>query len=176
VAAAVVFPRDFFLPDVDDSKRLAAAERVRLFEPIMLGALAVGVGQADHCEIDRLNILNASFLAMSRAIRTLMVRPGHLLVDGNLFRRPVNGDDEVIPFTTLVGGDWRSFSIAAASIIAKVTRDRIMCEFDSVYPGYEFARHKGYATCAHREAIERLGPCPIHRKTFLGGDQLALPL
>jgi ribonuclease HII len=173
VAAAVVFPSSFFLPAVDDSKRLSPGERERLFGLIVRGAVAVGIGQADHEEIDRLNILNATYLAMHRAVGCLPVKPGHLLVDGNRFRQAAEGGS--IPFTTIVGGDALSFSIAAASIVAKVTRDRIMCELDVSYPVYGFARHKGYPTPGHRDVLSRIGPCAVHRRTFLHVKPLPSP-
>ena len=164
VAAAVVFRAGTSIPGVDDSKKLTPRTRAGLFDQIMSRALAVGVGSVDNTVIDGINILNATFLAMDRAVGSLGVRPGHLIIDGNLFRpgRAAAG----IPFTTVVGGDGVCFSIAAASIVAKVTRDRLMEEFDREYPGYGFARHKGYGTSGHREAILRLGICPIHRRSF----------
>jgi ribonuclease HII len=160
VAAAVVMPREFFLPRVDDSKKLSPTVRNELAPLIMEGAVSVGVGIVDHEVIDRINILNATFEAMHRAVENLTVVPEFLLVDGNRYR---GGN---IPYATIVDGDALCFSIAAASIIAKVTRDRIMEEYDVHFPVYGFARHKGYATHAHRLAILRHGVCPIHRRTF----------
>jgi ribonuclease HII len=160
VAAAVVMPPDFFLPRVDDSKKLRAHVRAELAELIKDGALSFGIGVADHEVIDRVNILNATFEAMHRAVGNLSLVPDFLLVDGNRYR---GGE---IPFATIVGGDASCFSIAAASILAKVARDRMMEEYDAEYPMYGFARHKGYATLAHRLAILRHGLCPIHRQTF----------
>lgn len=160
VAAAVIAGGDFFLPEVDDSKKLSAAQRERLYDAILQGALGVGVGSVDHETIDRVNILNATFQAMCIAVNSLPVTPEFLLIDGNRFR---GGE---IPFRTIVGGDELSFSIAAASIVAKVTRDRLMLEYDRKFPGYGFARHKGYGTREHREAIARLGASPIHRRSF----------
>jgi len=160
VAAAVVFPRGVSPPGVRDSKALSPGGRERLFAEIMNLAEGVGVGIVDHVVIDDINILNATFRAMHRAIDALPVRPDHLLVDGNRFA------EAGIPWTTIVGGDALSASIAAASIIAKVTRDRIMTDYDREFPGYGFARHKGYATREHRAAIGRLGFCPIHRRSF----------
>jgi ribonuclease HII len=160
VAAAVIVPEGFFLEEVDDSKCLPAARREALFDLIMSGAGGVGVGVVDHEVIDRINILNATFLAMNTAVRNLPLRPEHLLVDGNRFA------GTTLPFSTIVDGDALSFSIGAASIVAKVTRDRMMADFDRLYPGYGFAEHKGYGTPAHRDAISRLGPCPIHRRSF----------
>jgi ribonuclease HII len=123
-------------------------------------AFGVGVGVVDHEEIDRINILQATFRAMHEAVAALPVRPEHLLVDGNRFA------ECGVPFTTVVDGDALSFSIAAASIVAKVTRDRMMTAFDREYPQYGFARHKGYATPEHRRAIRDHGLCPIHRRSF----------
>lgn len=160
VAAAVVMPPGFFLPAVDDSKKLTARVRSGLADLIRGGAVSVGVGVVSHETIDRINILNATFEAMHRAVGNLSLVPEFLLVDGNRFR---GGG---IPYATVVGGDGLCYSIAAASIIAKVTRDRIMEGYDVKYPLYGFARHKGYATRAHRAAILQYGICPIHRRTF----------
>ncbi len=161
VAAAVIFPPHLTLPGVDDSKKLTPDRREQLFEIIHARALAVGCGVVGHLEIDSINILQATYKAMHLALASLPVTPQHVLVDGNSF--PGTG----IPYTTIVNGDALCHTIAAASIIAKVTRDRLMSESDLLYPGYGFARHKGYGTVAHREALARLGPCPIHRRTFL---------
>ncbi|MFN0158078.1 MAG: ribonuclease HII [Bacteroidota bacterium] len=168
VAAAVIFEPEFFIPEVNDSKQLTPDEREELYAAIMSGATAVGVGIIDHIIIDEINILNATYRAMHAAIRQLAVTPQHLLVDGNRF------DDMGIPFTTIIAGDALSFSIAAASIIAKVTRDRLMVEYDGLYPGYGFAANKGYATKEHRDAIFRLGYCEIHRRSFELKNQLEL--
>lgn len=160
VAAAVVFSPEFFLPEVDDSKKLSAPKREFLFDRIREGAQSVGVGIVDNAIIDEVNILNATFLAMHQAVEHLSIRPDHLLVDGNRFAP--NG----VPYTTLVDGDALSFTIAAASIIAKVTRDRLMRDYEAEFPGYGFGQHKGYGTRQHIEAIARLGFCPIHRRSF----------
>jgi ribonuclease HII len=161
VAAAVVFPKGLVIPGVGDSKMIAPLKREKLFEEIQRQALSTGVGIVEPEKIDEINILNATFLAMHSAVKNLTVQPDHLLVDGNIFR------GSAIPFTTIVDGDALSFTIAAASIIAKVTRDRLMIEYDLRYPGYGFAQHKGYGTKDHREAIIRLGRCPIHRQSFV---------
>jgi ribonuclease HII len=160
VAAAVIVRPGFFLREVNDSKKLTAESRARLHDLIRAGAASVGVGIADHEEIDRVNILNATYEAMHRAVNSLPLTPEYLLIDGNRFR---GGE---IPFSVIVDGDEHCFSIAAASIIAKVTRDRIMEEYDTHFPGYGFSRHKGYGTIQHRQAIARLGLCPIHRRSF----------
>jgi len=171
VAAAVIFPTGTFIPGVDDSKKLTPAARERLIDIVSSGALALGIGIVENDLIDEINILNASFLAMDRAVASLGMRPGHLIVDGNLFR--AGPATRGIPVTTVVGGDAACFSVAAASIVAKVTRDRLMVEHDGRYPGYGFARNKGYGTAEHRAAILRLGLTPIHRRTFchIGSDE-----
>ncbi len=195
VAAAVIVEPSFFLPEVDDSKKLSAAHREALFDQILSGAVGVGVGMVDNMVIDEINILNATMLAMHRAVDNLPAAPEHLLVDGNRFTDEISpchgritsgaGTDldagplsgrRGIPFTTIVRGDSLSFSIAAASIIAKVTRDRLMNGFDEQFPGYGFCHNKGYATRYHREAIARLGFCPIHRRTFHVERQLEMTL
>jgi ribonuclease HII len=163
VAAAVIVSPDFFLPEVDDSKRISPTLREGLFGQILEGATAVGIGIVDHDMIDRVNILNATYEAMHRAVASLPVVPEFLLIDGNRFR------GQNIPFHLIVGGDGCSFSVAAASIIAKVTRDQIMQRYDGEYPGYGFAQHKGYGTPGHLRAILRLGLSPIHRRSFRHG-------
>ncbi|MBM2840324.1 MAG: ribonuclease [Bacteroidetes bacterium] len=168
VAAAVIFPPELFIPEVDDSKVLTGNAREALYTQILKSALAVGVGVIDHATIDEINILNATIKAMQAAIAQLSVLPDHILVDGNHF------DGSSIPFTTIIDGDALCFSIAAASIVAKVTRDRLMTEYDTRFPGYGFAKHKGYATKEHREAIYRLGYCEIHRRSFELNTQLEL--
>lgn len=172
VAAAVVFPHGGIVPElkgVNDSKKLSPAQREFLFDRILAHAAAAGVGVVDSATIDACNILQATFRAMREAISNLGVPPHHLLIDGN--RYPASP----IPFTTIVGGDARCFSIAAASIIAKVTRDRIMRAYDAQYPAYGFARHKGYGTREHYAALRAHGLSPIHRRTFihLGGEPAA---
>jgi len=163
VSAAVILPEDFDCPGITDSKKLSEKKRENLFPLIMEKALAVGVGIADHEEIDRINILQASLLSMKRAVADLGdVSPDYLLIDGKFTI------DSPIDQEAIVKGDSRSISIASASIIAKVTRDRIMVELSLKYPAYEFHRHKGYPTKAHKAAIETHGPCPVHRKSFRG--------
>jgi len=161
VAAAVVLPRDCSIPRLNDSKKLTPERREELFESIHQEAVAVGVGSATHETIDEVNILRATMGAMADAVRELGVEPGHVLIDGGH-----EVPDAAWPQTTVHQGDQRSAPIAAASIVAKVTRDRLMVEMDSVYPGYGFARHKGYGTEDHIAALTRLGPCPIHRMSF----------
>ena len=160
VAAAVILPEGHFIAGVDDSKKLSPAKRALLYERICGEAAAVGTGIVGHQEIDTINILQATFKAMHLALGSLPVRPAHILVDGNRFR------GTGIPFTAIVDGDALCHCIAAASIIAKVTRDRIMVEQDAVFPVYGFARHKGYGTREHLAAIEQYGLCPIHRRSF----------
>ncbi len=160
VAAAVVFGNDKVIEGIGDSKKLSPKKRELLYDEIMERAQAVGIGQVEPLEIDRINILNATYKAMRKAVGRLKLKVEHLLVDG----RPI--PDKIYPQTAIVGGDRLCYSIAAASIVAKVYRDRLMVEYDSVFPGYGFAKHKGYGTKMHREAIIKLKPCPIHRKTF----------
>jgi ribonuclease HII len=162
VAAAVILHPGQTIPGVNDSKKLTERQREKLYPIIMAEAIAVGIGLCDHEEIDRLNILRASLEAMRRAVAALPVAADFLLVDGS-FTVPLE-----IPQQAVIKGDSLSISIAAASIIAKVTRDRLMVEFDLLYPGYGFAGHKGYPSASHRAAIACLGPCPIHRSSFRG--------
>lgn len=168
VAAAVMFPPGTRIRGVRDSKLLSASEREELFETIISRAVAYGVGIADHQVIDAINILQATYCAMRDAVSKLSIAPEYILVDGN------RCCDLGTPLETIVDGDDRCFSVAAASIIAKVTRDRLMVEYDKQYPGYGFAKHKGYATAEHRDAIRRLGLCEIHRRSFTLRSQLDL--
>jgi ribonuclease HII len=161
VAAAVVLPPGARVPGLDDSKKLSEKQRDRLYLRIREIAVAVGVGIAEAGEIDRVNIFQAGRLAMRRAVEALPEPPEHLLVDA----RHVPGFAG--PQENIVRGDSRCASIAAASVIAKVTRDRIMRDYDQLYPGYGFARHKGYGTAAHRRALRLMGRSPIHRKSFV---------
>lgn len=162
VAAAVILPQGFELPGLTDSKQLTEKQRDRFYPLIGAQARAVGIGVATTVEIDRINILQATLLAMQRAIERLSETPDHLLIDG-ITPLPVK-----ISQQTLKKGDSRSLSIAAASVVAKVVRDRIMLSLDRQHPGYGFARHKGYGTVQHRQAIAELGPCRHHRASFAG--------
>jgi ribonuclease HII len=162
VAAAVVLPPGFHDPHVNDSKKLTPARRNRLYHSIYEQALTVGIGIVDAVEIDRINILQASLRAMAIAVGNLAPPPDHLLIDGT-FSIPFQ-----LPQTPIPKGDSLSVSIAAASIVAKVTRDRLMDTYDWHYPHFGFARHKGYPTQDHREAIRVFGCSPIHRRTFKG--------
>ena len=170
VAAAVILPeridRNSLLWKCRDSKQLRPEQREELFLVIQAEAVATGVAEGSVEEVDRLNILQAALLAMSRAVAALKVRPDLCLVDGN---QPFSGGP---PAYAIVKGDSRSLSIAAASILAKVSRDRRMLELDALYPGYGFGRHKGYGTAEHLAALLRHGPCPIHRKSFRGVKEL----
>jgi ribonuclease HII len=160
VAAAVIFTPETHIKGVHDSKQLLAPKREELYELIVRRAQAFGIGIAEVEEIDRINIYHAAVAACVRAVQALSIKPEHVLIDGRRAR------GLTVPQTHIVGGDRKSFCIAAASIIAKVTRDRLMCELDDRYPGYGFARHKGYCTADHFDAIGRLGPSPIHRTSF----------
>ena len=161
VAAACILPPDVEIPGLNDSKKLSEKKREQLFPIIMEKAIAYGIGMASPEEIDRLNILNADMLAMRRAIEALSVPADIAVVDGNVAR------DLPIPAVTVVKGDAKSLSISAASILAKVTRDHICMEDDKKYPEYAIAKHKGYPTKEHMEAVRTHGPSPIHRKSFL---------
>ena len=161
-AAAVILPPGLEIPGLDDSKKLSPKRRETLFDVICASAISWCVASASVEEIDRLNILEADLLAMRRAVDGLSVKADLALIDGNVAR----GFD--IPARAVIKGDALSCSIAAAAILAKVSRDRLCLEHDRLYPGYGFARHKGYGTKEHMDAIRRLGPCPVHRKSFLG--------
>ena len=160
-AAAVILPEGLEDLGLNDSKKLSEKKRDALFDVIKEKAVAWAVASASETEIDAINILNATFLAMKRAAEGLAVRPDLLLVDGN--RKPGTGIEEI----TVVKGDAKSISIAAASILAKVSRDRYMLELDKQYPQYQFAKHKGYPTALHYEMIKQFGPSPVHRMSFL---------
>lgn len=164
VAAAVAFPRECRIPGLRDSKQLRPAARDRLHDAIVASGAAVGVGLAEVWEIDRLNILGATRLAWMRAFEALEERPTLVLLDGNVLGGfPAQQ-------VAVVGGDARCASIAAASVVAKVSRDRIMTELHARHPRYGFASHKGYATASHLAALRRWGPCPEHRRSFLPQD------
>jgi ribonuclease HII len=158
MAGAVVLSHA--VPGLDDSKRLTEARREALFAELLAGAHAVGVGVVEAGELDRMGVQRANYTAMARAVAALAPPPDFLLVDG--FNLP--GVSQ--PCLRIIKGDQRSLSISAASIIAKVTRDRRMAELDREYPGYGFGQHKGYGTAAHLAALARLGPCPEHRRSF----------
>ena len=160
-AAAVILPRGLEIEGLNDSKKLSDAKRRALYEVIVDKALAYGVAFADEKEIDEINILQATFNAMQRAMDQLTIRPDMALIDGNRAR------DFGLPVKTVVKGDSLSANIAAASILAKVTRDRFMERMDETYPEYGFAVHKGYGTKRHYAALEAHGPCEIHRQSFL---------
>ncbi len=162
VAAAVLLPPEVSLDGLDDSKKLSEKSREKFFPEIIQTALSYGVGVVSVETIEKINILQAALLAMKQAVEKCGLDPDLLLVDGN------KRVDHPAQQWTIVGGDGKSLSIAAASVIAKVTRDRIMQEYHQDYPDYEFDRHKGYPTKLHKEKIKRFGPCPIHRKTFHG--------
>ena len=160
-AAAVILPVDYDIPGLNDSKKLSDKRRRELFPLIKEQAISFGIGLADHNEIDEINILQATFLAMERAIQQLSIRPDLALIDGNRQK------DFGLPVQTIIHGDSLSASIAAASVLAKVTRDDIMLAMADEYAQYGFDIHKGYGTKAHYQALIEYGPCPIHRRSFL---------
>ena len=162
VAAACILPSGLYIDGLNDSKKLTPKRRERLYDEICENAIAYSIAEASPAEIDGINILNATMLAMRRAIEGLSVKPDFALIDGNCAR------EMPLPCRTVVSGDAISASIAAASILAKVTRDRLCLLDDEKYPEYGFAKHKGYGTKAHMDALRALGPCPIHRRSFLG--------
>ena len=161
VAAAVILPTDSQILYLNDSKKLTAAKREELYEVIMREAVAVGLGMADPERIDQINILQATYEAMREAVGKLSVMPQLLLNDA------VTIPEIQIPQVPIIKGDAKSVSIAAASIVAKVTRDRMMEEYDKTFPEYGFASNKGYGAQIHIEALKKYGPCPIHRRTFI---------
>jgi ribonuclease HII len=176
VAAAVILPAEVRIPDLNDSKALPPEKRRKIYRIIQRKALAIGVGVVDHVQIDAINIYQASLLAMRLALSQLIMQPDHILVDGPYTLVPEPSaiyqvDGLLIPKvpesqTAVIGGDGKSASIAAASIIAKVTRDAMMEALDSRFPGYGFKQHKGYCTPRHLSALSVLGPCHIHRRSF----------
>ena len=162
VAAAVILPAEVEIPGIRDSKLLTPKQRDRFFDRILENATAHGIGQVEAPEIDRINILQASLLAMRIAVEKLAIVPEHLLIDGpQRIRSP-------LPQTPVVRGDRTCFLIAAASILAKVTRDRLMCALERDYPQFRFSEHKGYGTAAHLAELRTHGPTPLHRMTFNG--------
>lgn len=161
VTCAVILDPDNPVLGVDDSKKLSPKRRVALKKEIEEKALAIGIGILDETVIDEINILNATKQAMKQAISHLKIKPDVLLIDA------VHLDGVDIPQKSIIKGDAQSVSIAAASIVAKETRDAMMVAYDEIYPGYHFAAHKGYGTKEHMDAIRALGPCPIHRRTFI---------
>ncbi len=161
-AAAVMFKPYVHIAGVRDSKKLSAAQREALFDEIIAQAVCYGIGIVDSREIDRINIRQATFKAMRMAIGSLKRKPEYLLIDGEEL------PDRMYRQEAIIKGDDHCFTIAAASILAKVTRDRLMIEYHQQYPQYGFEQHKGYGTARHREMIKKYGPCPIHRRSFLG--------
>ncbi|MBR7082071.1 MAG: ribonuclease HII [Oscillospiraceae bacterium] len=160
-AAAVILPRWIEIDGLDDSKKLSEKRREALFDIITEKAVSFGIAFASEREIDEINILNATYLAMNRAISMLSAPPDIALIDGN------RSEGIAFPNRTIIGGDGKSASIAAASILAKVSRDRFMLELDEKYPEYMFSKHKGYGTRLHYEKLREFGPSPVHRRTFL---------
>jgi ribonuclease HII len=176
VAGAAILPEDAVLPGVNDSKQLSEKKRDAAYEVVLEKALAWGVGIVDHQRIDQINIRNATFEAMAAAVaatlkmaaeRKVEVEKPCLLIDGNALVPSWTGEQRWV-----IGGDRKVLSIAAGSILAKVTRDRMMVEYDKLYPEYGFARHKGYSAKEHFEALDKHGPCPIHRITFIDHRQI----
>ncbi len=161
VVAAVIMPKDSMIEGVNDSKKVSEKKREALYDTILEEAISYGVGIISQQEIDEINILNATKKGLTTAIRQLQTKPDRIIVDA------LNKIDTCgIPYTSIIKGDAKCYSIAAASIIAKVTRDRIMRQWDEIYPQYGFAKHKGYGTKAHMDAIKAYGICPIHRISF----------
>ena len=168
VSAAVLLPNSFHDSDITDSKKLTPKKRSYLYAKIYDHAVSIGIGIIDNIEIDRINILNASLLSMAISVKNLRPQPDYLLIDGK-FQIPSDLMQE-----TIIRGDTLSISIASASIIAKVTRDRLMERYHQYYPQFGFSRHKGYPTRAHKEAIKTFGCCPIHRRSFKGVKEYQL--
>lgn len=161
VVASVIMSRDSMIEGVNDSKKVSEKKREEIYQKIVEEAISYGVGIIDQDKIDEINILNATKLGLTTSIKELKVKPNIILVDA------LRGIDTLgIPYESIIKGDAKTYSIAAASIIAKVTRDRIMRQWDEIYPMYGFEKHKGYGTAAHIQAIKEYGLCPIHRKSF----------
>lgn len=161
-AAAVILPRGYVIDGLDDSKKLSEKKREKLYDVITENAVSYCVAFGSVEEIEKFNILQATFMAMTRAVNGLKIRPDFVLVDGN--RKP---PEILLPCDTVIKGDSKSYSVAAASVLAKVTRDRLLYDYDREYPQYGFAKHKGYGTKAHYEAIAQYGITPVHRPSFL---------
>ncbi len=161
-AAAVIFEKGVYIPEINDSKKLTEKKREELFDVIREKALCYKIVSVDEKEIDEINILNAALKCFTMAVDGLSVKPDVALIDGN------RCGEMHVPYETIVKGDAKSMSVAAASILAKVARDRYIVELDRVYPEYNFKKHKGYGTKEHLEAIRKYGPCPIHRMSFKG--------
>lgn len=162
-AAAVILPKGCEIEGLNDSKKLSEKKREKLYDVIIEKAIAYNIQLVNNDVIDEINILQATMLAMTNAVNSLAVKPDYVIIDGNKVPEQLN-----IPSDCIVKGDAKSMSIAAASILAKVTRDRLMLQLDKKYPEYEFSRHKGYGTKLHQEKLLEYGPCEIHRKTFIG--------
>ncbi len=162
VVAAVILPQDSMIEGINDSKKISEAKREKLYEIITKEAISYGVGIIYQEEIDEINILQATKKGLTEAIKQMSIKPNIIMVDA------LSGIDTLgIPYKSIIKGDAKCYSIAAASIVAKVTRDRIMREWDKVYPEYGFESHKGYGTAKHIAAIKEFGPCPIHRRSFI---------
>lgn len=162
VVACVIMPKNSMIEGINDSKKISEKKRETLYEKILEEAISYGVGIINQEEIDEINILQATKKALTEAVKSMEIKPQVILVDA------LTGIDTIgIPYKSIIKGDAKSYSIGAASIIAKVTRDRIMREWDKVYPQYGFAGHKGYGTAKHMQAIREYGICPLHRKTFV---------
>ena len=162
VVGAVILPKDSFIEGVNDSKKISEKKREKIYDQIISEAISYSVGIVDEKTIDDINILNATKLALTNAIKDLDIKPDLILVDAL-----TNIDTCGIPYKSIIKGDAKEYSIAAASIIAKVTRDRMMKEYDKIYPEYGFEKHKGYGTSAHIQVIKEKGACSIHRKSFI---------
>ncbi len=160
-AACVILPDDCIIDGINDSKKLSEKKREQLFEEITKKAVCYSIASINEKIIDEINILNATHMAMNKAVDEMKIKPDYVLIDGNSIK------NMTIPHETIVKGDAKSISIAAASILAKVSRDRFICEIADKYPEYEFKKHKGYGTKVHTDALKKYGPCEIHRKLFL---------
>lgn len=167
VVGIVIMKPDSFIEGINDSKKISEKKREKLYSQITSEAIDWSVGIVDQKEIDEINILNATKKALKKAISNLTIRPDRILVDAL-----EHIDTNQIPYTSIIKGDAKIYCISAASIIAKVTRDRMMQEYDEIYPEYGFAKNKGYGTASHIQALKTYGPCPIHRKTFIKNFKL----